>query len=244
MKKWYWLIISIIVIISDQATKYWVELYLTPSHPVPVFPMFNLTLGYNTGAAFGLAERTSHTVRTAEAGVLRARGQEWQARSQYLPQINGSASYQRTLQSQFRPSAIQSAAAAAGRKQGHSSNSLTNSPLAKIFAAPNTMILGVTLTQNLFTAGRAERGHEGRRRRRARRPTSGSTRRARRSRSTWRRRTSTPSRASKLVRDRRQHARAGRAHAAADERSRARSARRPSSTCCAPAWRATTSGPW
>src|ERR1019366_3297793 len=34
--------------------------------------------------ALRLAERTSHTVHTAEAGVLRARGGEWQARSQYL----------------------------------------------------------------------------------------------------------------------------------------------------------------
>ena len=32
--------------------------------------------------------------------------------------------------------------------------SVTNNPLAKIFAAPNTVILGLTLSQNLFTAGR------------------------------------------------------------------------------------------
>lgn len=52
MKKWYWLALSIAVIILDQASKYWVESILTPYRPMPVIPMLNLTLAYNTGAAF------------------------------------------------------------------------------------------------------------------------------------------------------------------------------------------------
>ena len=99
--------------------------------------------------ALRLAERVSHTVRTSEAGVLRSRGQQVQARSQYLPQVNGSASYQRIIESQF-----QAISKGSGGSSGGSDTSVTNNPLAKIFAAPNTVILGLTLSQNLFTAGR------------------------------------------------------------------------------------------
>lgn len=52
MKKWYWFLLSIIVIILDQASKYWVETFLTPYKPMPIVPMLNMTLAYNTGAAF------------------------------------------------------------------------------------------------------------------------------------------------------------------------------------------------
>jgi outer membrane protein TolC len=106
--------------------------------------------------ALRLGARVSHTVKTAEAGVLHARGGEYQARAQYLPQINGSIAYQRTLQSQFQAISNSggSDTTSGSGSGGSSSNSLSNSPLAKIFAAPNTVILGVTLTQNLFTAGR------------------------------------------------------------------------------------------
>ena len=106
--------------------------------------------------AMRMAERVSHPVRTAEAGVLRSRGQQYQARSQYLPQLNGSVAYQRTLESQFQAISKQSGS---GNSSGNSSgsdtsNSIASSPLSKIFAAPNTVILGLTLSQNLFTAGR------------------------------------------------------------------------------------------
>jgi len=48
-----------------------------------------------------IAERQSENVQIARAGVDRARGQVMQAKSQYLPQLNGSLQYTRTLQSQF-----------------------------------------------------------------------------------------------------------------------------------------------
>ena len=51
--------------------------------------------------ALRLAEHGSETVQIARAGVDRARGQYLQARSQYLPQLNGSLQYTRTLKSQF-----------------------------------------------------------------------------------------------------------------------------------------------
>jgi signal peptidase II len=52
MKKWHWFTLSILVIVCDQASKYWAGVSLTPYKPLPVFPMLNLTLAYNTGAAF------------------------------------------------------------------------------------------------------------------------------------------------------------------------------------------------
>ena len=51
--------------------------------------------------ALKIAERQSENLQIARAGVDRARGQVMQAKSQYLPQLNGSLQYTRTLQSQF-----------------------------------------------------------------------------------------------------------------------------------------------
>ncbi|MFT4060432.1 MAG: signal peptidase II [Legionella sp.] len=52
MKKWHWFVLSILVIIGDQASKYWAGTSLIPYKPMPVMPMLNFTLAYNTGAAF------------------------------------------------------------------------------------------------------------------------------------------------------------------------------------------------
>lgn len=52
--------------------------------------------------AVRLAEQRSPVVRIAANAVTRASGQQAQARSGLLPQINGSASYTRTLASQFQ----------------------------------------------------------------------------------------------------------------------------------------------
>lgn len=56
--------------------------------------------------AMGLAEQASEAVGIARAQVDRARGQQLQARSGYFPQLTGSATYTRTIRSQF--SALQS----------------------------------------------------------------------------------------------------------------------------------------
>ena len=50
LKRWWWL--SALVIALDQATKLLAETLLEMHQPVPVLPSFNLTLTYNTGAAF------------------------------------------------------------------------------------------------------------------------------------------------------------------------------------------------
>ena len=52
--------------------------------------------------ALTLAEQRSQTLKIAEAALERAQGQRYQSRSQLMPQINGSAGYQRTIESQFQ----------------------------------------------------------------------------------------------------------------------------------------------
>lgn len=52
--------------------------------------------------ALKIAESQSEAIRIAQAGVLRARGQQMQARSGYLPQVGASAAYTRALASQFQ----------------------------------------------------------------------------------------------------------------------------------------------
>jgi outer membrane protein TolC len=51
--------------------------------------------------AMRIAEKESETIEIARAGVDRARGQVLQARSERMPQLNGSLQYTRTLKSQF-----------------------------------------------------------------------------------------------------------------------------------------------
>lgn len=52
MKKWPWFLLSILIIALDQLTKLWAGGALVPYEPVNVMPMLNLTLAFNTGAAF------------------------------------------------------------------------------------------------------------------------------------------------------------------------------------------------
>ena len=48
------------------------------------------------------AENASPVLHIARNAVTRAQGQQYQARSGLFPQLNGSAGYTRTLQSQFQ----------------------------------------------------------------------------------------------------------------------------------------------
>ena len=49
---WRWLWLSAIVVVLDQLTKQWVEEAFVLYESLPVTSFFNLTLVYNTGAAF------------------------------------------------------------------------------------------------------------------------------------------------------------------------------------------------
>jgi outer membrane protein TolC len=102
------------------------------------------------GDALRMAEQRSAGVRAAVAGADRARGELRQANSQLLPQVNGAASYQRALQLQFQEIAEQFPDTSSGGAGG----GLADSPLAAIFAAPNTFVFTLSATQNLWTAGR------------------------------------------------------------------------------------------
>src|SRR5688572_30521223 len=51
--------------------------------------------------ALEIAEQRSEAVGIARAGLSRAEGEKQQARSPYFPQVSGSASYQRVIESQF-----------------------------------------------------------------------------------------------------------------------------------------------
>lgn len=108
--------------------------------------------------ALRLVAQKSENVRIAEAGVTRARGQQRQANSQLLPQLNGVASYQRAIQSQFEAISERFASDTGG---GGGGGGIEDSPLARIFAAPNTALLQVNATQNIFTAGRVSAARAG-----------------------------------------------------------------------------------
>jgi signal peptidase II len=47
-----WFSLSLLVIVLDQITKIAADKYLGFHQPIPIIPHFNLTLAYNTGAAF------------------------------------------------------------------------------------------------------------------------------------------------------------------------------------------------
>jgi hypothetical protein len=53
------------------------------------------------GEALEIAERESESVGIAQSDLSRAEGERRRARSAYFPQLTGSASYTRTLRSQF-----------------------------------------------------------------------------------------------------------------------------------------------
>lgn len=137
--------------------------------------------------AVRMAESQSEPVRIARAGVQRADGRKLQARSQYLPQLYGSAGYTRTLKSQYSGFAgstdtvaapaspappcddylLGSDASVADRVAGLETASRCISglnPFAAFSSLPfgqaNQYQLGVSVSQNLFTGGRVSAQNE------------------------------------------------------------------------------------
>jgi outer membrane protein len=133
--------------------------------------------------AVRIAESQSEAIRIARAGVQRAEGQQYQARSLRLPQLNGSAAYTRTLASQFsniggggpavdttkpapppapcdqylRDATATIAERLAGLEDA-SRCGLGGNPFSSFgslgFGAKNQYNLGLSLSQNLFAGGR------------------------------------------------------------------------------------------
>jgi outer membrane protein len=142
----------------------------------------NSTNALSLEEAVRTAEAQSEAVRIARAGVQRAQGQQYQARSQRLPQLNASASYTRTLASQFdagisappRDTTVplppappcdaylrDPSATVADRLAGledASRCSLGADPFAAFASLPfgqeNQYNIGLSFSQNLFTGGR------------------------------------------------------------------------------------------
>ena len=131
------------------------------------------------------AESQSEAIRIARAGVQRAEGQQYQARSLRFPQINGSASYTRTLASQFsslsggaprvdttKPKAppapcdqyLRGPTATTDERlaglEDASRCALGGNPFSSFgslgFGAKNQYNLGLSFSQNLFAGGRIQ----------------------------------------------------------------------------------------
>ena len=54
-----WLWVSVLIMVVDRVTKLWVVQNLSPYEPTVILPFFNLTLAYNTGAAFSFLDSMS-----------------------------------------------------------------------------------------------------------------------------------------------------------------------------------------
>jgi len=109
--------------------------------------------------AIRLAERESEAVRVAQAGTDRARGQHLQARSQLFPDVAGSVSYQRAIQSQFEEVSKRLGNGGDSTSgSGSEGTDFADSPIARIFASPSTFILGLTASQTIYAGGRVRAG--------------------------------------------------------------------------------------
>jgi outer membrane protein len=104
--------------------------------------------------ALALATKSSETIEIAKAGVLRARGQQYQAKSVLFPQLTASGNYQKTLQNQFE--ALSKRASGGSSKPGGaaSDSGLAANPIAVLFASPYTTTLQVIGQQSLYSGGR------------------------------------------------------------------------------------------
>ena len=100
--------------------------------------------------ALRIAQTQSQAVEVARAGVVRATGQQYQARSQYLPQLNASAGYTKTLESQFS-----GFASSAPKTDTTKSSSASGFDLSKTsFGATNQWTGSLSFSQNVFAGGR------------------------------------------------------------------------------------------
>lgn len=68
MKKWPWLMFSLVVLLLDQLSKYIAATHLPAYQPIPLMPMLNLTLAYNTGVAFSFLSGSGEWHRWFFAG--------------------------------------------------------------------------------------------------------------------------------------------------------------------------------
>jgi outer membrane protein len=105
-------------------------------------------------AAIDRAVAAGDEVAVARAGIVRAEGAQEIANSQFLPQINASLAYNRTLISQYSGISTGDDApqgdSSGGSQSGGLSSVLKNLP----FGQANSWSIGVTLAQTVFAGGR------------------------------------------------------------------------------------------
>ncbi|HEX3865490.1 MAG TPA: TolC family protein, partial [Gemmatimonadaceae bacterium] len=139
------------------------------------------TIRLSLDDALRIAQAQSPTIDVARAGVTRANGQRDQTRSQYFPQLNGTAGYTRTLQSQFsnllttpavvdtstapKPQSVCAPAIAANATAEQRAAALAAASTCSAgsvgfnfnqtsFGAANQWALGLNFSQNVFTGGK------------------------------------------------------------------------------------------
>jgi outer membrane protein len=112
----------------------------------PPQPAASGTLILSLEDALRIALGQSETVWVAEAGVMRALGNERIARSGYFPQISGTASYTRTLRSQFQD--LDFGGGGETPPDGEDGG-FEDLPFGRV----NQYSLGLSLTQTVFDAG-------------------------------------------------------------------------------------------
>ncbi len=117
------------------------------AQPAPAPPARTYVLSLDD--AIRMATGESENVLVAEAGRMRAVGEEEVARSGLFPQLSGTAQYVRTLRSQF--SAFDASSFGGG---GATSSALNALP----FGRPNQYTLGLSLSQLLFDGGQTRAG--------------------------------------------------------------------------------------
>jgi outer membrane protein TolC len=108
--------------------------------------------------ALALAEARNESVLIAEAGVRRARGVEAQVHSQRLPQLTGTASYDRTLASEF-DGIFDADSFGGGNGNGNGGDGGDDAFADLPFGQPNAYRLGLTFSQLIYAGGR-ERAFE------------------------------------------------------------------------------------
>lgn len=97
--------------------------------------------------ALGMAVPASPSLELAKAAVLRARGDQYRARSEWYPQLNASLYYNRLLRSQFEGFSFGGDSDSTGDDDDSGTDALP-------FGRKNTYGLGLSLSQNLFAGGR------------------------------------------------------------------------------------------
>lgn len=123
-----------------------------PAAPQPAAPAASGARVLTLDDALALAEARNESVLIAEAGVRRARGVEAQVHSQRLPQLTGTASYDRTLASEF--DGIFDADSFGGGSGSGSGDGGDNAFADLPFGQPNAYRLGLTFSQLIYAGGR------------------------------------------------------------------------------------------